>query len=198
MNMFKFTALKILHEDMKVKNEERTIFPFTYNTKYFSCIFLTDIKPMRLYLSTLGTNPIVLEIEIDENYYANTYIADYKKLVNYLEIKYDPNHTFKPTDFFVALNNKIPKKFQEKPKYSDVVRVVSRRRMVEEANKIYFCGWKKNPAGYNVSDMNIEKTRSAFGDKIADVCKSKNVSSCWTDISSDEVLGRINELQYIK
>ena len=45
--MYEFSALKILHEDMKVKNEERAKFPFTYNSKDFSCIFLTDIKPMR-------------------------------------------------------------------------------------------------------------------------------------------------------
>lgn len=192
--MYEFTALRILHEDMKARKEERAIFPFTYNAKDFSCLFLTDIKPMRLYLSTLGNNPIVFEIEIDEKYCAETYLDDYKKLVEYLEIKYDPNHTFKPKDFFKVLNNKIPKKFQRKPNYSDVVMVVSKRRMVEEVDKIYFCGWRNNPKGYNVSDMNIEKTRSAFGDKVADICKEKNVSSCWTDISSDESLKKINNL----
>lgn len=194
MNMYKFTALKILHEDMKTRKEERAIFPFIYNAKYFSCLFLTDINPMRLYLSTLGNNPIVFEIEIDEKYCAKTYLDDYKKLVEYLEIKYDPNHTFKPIDFFEALNNKIPKMFQRKPNYTDVVMAVSKRRVVEEAYKIYFCGWRNNPTGYNVSDMNIEKTRRAFGDKVAAICKLKNVSSCWTDISSDESLKKINNL----
>ena len=192
--MYEFSALKILHEDMKVKNEERAIFPFTYNSKDFSCIFLTDIKPMRLYLSTLGKNPIVFEIEIDEKYCAKTYIEDYKELILYLEIKYDPNHTFKPIDLFEALNNKISKKFQRKPNYSEVVSVASKRRRVEEADKIYFCGWRNNPTGYNVSEMNIEKTRIAFGDKIAVMCKLKNVSSCWTNISSDEYLKKINDL----
>ena len=184
VKMDEFSALKILHEDMKVKNEERAIFPFTYNSKDFSCIFLTDIKPMRLYLSTLGKNPIVFEIEIDEKYCAKTYIDDY----------YDPDHTFKPIDLFEALNNKIPKKFQKKPNYSEVVSVASKRRRVEEADKIYFCGWRNNPTGYNVSEMNIEKTRIAFGDKIAAMCKLKNVSSCWTNISSDENLKKINDL----
>lgn len=193
MNIYEFTTLKILHEDMKVKKEERAIFSFTYNAKDFSCLFLTDINPVILYLSTLGNNPIVFEIEIDKKYCAKTYIDDYKKLIGYLEIKYDPKHTFKPIDFFGALNNKIPKIFQKKPNYSDVVGVVSKRRMVEDAEKIYFCGWN-NLTGYNVSDMNIEKTRSAFGDKIAVMCKLKNVSSCWTDISSDESLKKINDL----
>lgn len=192
--MYEFTSLKILHDDMKIKKEERAIFPFTYNCKDFSCIFLTDINPMRLYLSTLGNNPTVFEIGIDEKYCAKTYLDDYKKLVEYLEIKYDPNYIFKPKDFFEALNKKIPKTFQEKPNYSDVLIVVSERRSVEEADKIYFCGWKTNPVGKKVRDMNLEKTRSAFGDKIAAMCKLKNVSSCWTDISSEESLKNINNL----
>ena len=121
-------------------------------------------------------------------------IEDYKELILYLEIKYNPNHTFKPVDLFEALNNKIPKKFQRKPNCSEVVSVASKRRRVEEADKIYFCGWRNNSTGYNVSEMNIEKTRIAFGDKIAAMCKLKNVSSCWTNISSDEYLKKINDL----
>ena len=42
--------------------------------------------------------------------------------------------------------------------------------------------------------MNIEKTRIAFGDKIEAMCKLKNVSSCWTNILSDEYLKKINDL----
>ena len=42
---------------------------------------------MRLYLSTLGKNPIVFEIEIDKKYCAKTNIEDYKELILYLEIK---------------------------------------------------------------------------------------------------------------
>ena len=117
---------------------------------------------MRLYLSTLGKNPIVFEIEIDKKYCAKTNIEDYKELILYLEIKYDTNHTFKPVDLFEALNNKISKKFQRKPNCSEVVSVASKRRRVEEADKIYFCGWRNNPTGDNVSEMNIEKTRIAF------------------------------------
>lgn len=192
--MYEFTTLKILHDDMKIKKEERAIFPFTYNAKDFSCLFLADINPMRLYLSTLGNNPIVFEIEIDKNYSAKKYLDYYKKLVEYLEIKFNPNHTFKPIDFFEALNNKIPKISQCKPNYTDVVTVVSKIRVVEEDDKIYFCGWKNNSTGYNVSDINIEKTRIAFGDKVATMCKLKNVSSCWTDISSKEFLKKINNL----
>lgn len=192
--MYKFTALKTLHEDMKVKKEERAIFPFSYNKKDFSCIFLTDIKPMKLYLATLGSKPIVFEIKINKEYCTNAFFDDYKKLIDYLELKYNPNHTFKPKDFFEALNKKIPNVFRTKPRYSEVVRVLSNRTAIEEKNKIYFCSWRQNAPGARVSNMNLEKTRTAFGDKFANMCKLKNVSSCWTDNPSDEVLNKINNL----
>lgn len=54
MKMFEFTALKLLHKDMIAKGEERATFPFEFNGKIFSCIFLTDIIPYRLYLTTFA------------------------------------------------------------------------------------------------------------------------------------------------
>lgn len=51
MKMFEFTGLRTLHKDMMKKGEERATFPFEFNEKTFSCIFLTDIIPYRLYLN---------------------------------------------------------------------------------------------------------------------------------------------------
>lgn len=198
--MYEFTSLKLLSKDMKRKNEEKVIFPFTYNNKNFSCLFLinNDIDNDKniFYLSTLGDKPTVFEIEINEDYCTKAFMneSDYKKLIEYLEIKFNPNSTFKPINFFNVLNSKIPEKFHQKPNYSDVIKIISKKRKVEDANKIYFCGWRNNPSGYNVSDMNLEKTKIAFGSDFANICKGKNVSSCWTDISSDESLKRINDL----
>lgn len=59
--MFKFTALESLHNNMKLNDMERVVFPFRYNEKGFSCIFITDILPYRLYLSTLGEKAITFE-----------------------------------------------------------------------------------------------------------------------------------------
>ena len=68
------------------------------------------------------------------------------------------------------------------------------RRQIEEINKIYFCGWRRNPKGKTVSPYNNEKTRSAFGDKIAKLSLERNISSCWTDVSNDECLIKLNEI----
>lgn len=68
MKMFEFTALKLLHKDMIAKGEERATFPFEFNGKIFSCIFLTDIIPYRLYLTTLlhSKRPGIKEIASTE------------------------------------------------------------------------------------------------------------------------------------
>lgn len=192
--MFKFDSLQILHQDMMKKDESRDLFPFSYNGKNFSCIFVTDITPIRLYLTTLGNAPITFELEINKDYCTSPYLDDYKLLVAYLDIKYDPNYKFKPVDFFEALNRKIPRVFMNAPSYKEVIQVASLKRNLEEADKIYFCGWRSNPLGSSVREKNLEKTRSAFGDQIADMCKQKNISSRWTDIDSEEDLARLNEI----
>lgn len=194
MKMFEFTGLKVLHRDMQVKKEERATFPFEYNGKSFSCIFLTDIIPYRLYLTTLGAVPKVFEFEIKKGYKVESFIEDYKMLIEYLEIKYDPKHKFLPFDFFEALNKKIPKEFKVRPDYKETLKVVSKRRKIEEEEKIYFCGWRRNAIGQSVSEKNYEKTRSSFGDEKAEMSRRKNISSCWTDRDDDEELKRLSEI----
>lgn len=192
--MFEFTGLRILHQDMRNVGETRAVFPFKYNGKEFSCIFLVDITPFRLYLTTLGVTPMVFELEIERGYRVKSYLDDYGKLIAYLELKYDPNHIFKPNDFFEALNRSIPPKFTGRPVYRDVLIIASKRRDIEEINKIYFCGWYSNPEGKNVRPENLEKTRSAFGDEKARICESRNISSCWTDIAVNEDLKKLDNI----
>lgn len=192
--MFEFTGLRILHQNMRKVSETRAVFKFEYNGKTFSCIFLVDIIPFRLYLTTLGVTPVVFELEIRTGYRANSFLYDYNKLIAYLDLKYNPNYKFVPNDFFEALNRNIPSSFTGRPDYKDVLIIASKRRNVEEINKIYFCGWYSNPRGKNVRPENLEKTRSAFGDEKANICKNRNISSCWTDIAADEKLGKLHEI----
>jgi hypothetical protein len=194
MKMFEFTGLKILHRDMQVKKEDRAIFTLQYNGKSFNCILLTDIIPYRLYFTTLGSVPKVFEFEIEKGYKVKCYIDGYKMLIEYLDIKYDPKHKFLPFDFFKAINNKIPKEFKAHPDYKETLMVIAKRRKIEEEEKIYFCGWRRNAIGQNVSEKNYEKTRSAFGDEKALMSKRKNISSCWTDRDGDEELKRLSEI----
>lgn len=192
--MFEFTGLRTLHLDMQRCHETRAVFQFEYNGKGFSCIFLVDITPFRLYLTTLGATPVVFELEVKKGYRVKSFLDDYYRLLAYLDLKYDPKHTFKPDDFFEALNKKVPSTFTRSPDYKEVLNLASKKRNIEEMNKIYFCGWYTNPIGKNVRPENIEKTRSAFGDEKAAICQKRNISSCWTDIKIDENLKKISEI----
>lgn len=153
--MFQFNNLQELHNDMKNKKETRVIFPFSFNNKNFSCIFLTDIYPYQ--------------------YSTKSYIENYKELITYLKLNYDPNHIFKPNDFFSALNKKIPIKFTTRPTYNQVLKTKSKN--IENPKELYFCGWRKSPTG-RVSKENLEKTKQAFGDKYVEISKKYGISSC--------------------
>ncbi len=192
--MFEFTGLRILHNDMIKNGEKRATFSFEYNEKSFSCIFLTDVNPFRLYLTTLGSQLSVFVLEIERGYKTRCFIDNYNELVNFLEIKYNSMHKFSPVDFFKALNKGIPEKFTSRPVYFEVLKIDSKIRTIEEKEKIYFCGWRKNALGQNVSWQNFEKTRSAFGDEIAQMSKEKNVSSCWTACTNEEELKKLNDI----
>ena len=55
-------------------------------------------------------------------------------------------------------------------------------RDVEESHKIYFMGWLDNTIrGDSVTEKNLEKTERLLGYKTYLTCKSKNLSSRWTD-----------------
>lgn len=192
--MFEFTGLRTLHEDMKENNEISASFNFNYNNRGFACIFLGDVKPMILYLCTVGTAREVFEIAIDENYMTDTYIDDYKRLIEYLNLKFDPDHKFKPVDFFEVLNRNIPTTFQTAANYSSILSIASAKRDIEEENKIYFLGWYRNKVGKSVRDKNLEKTRLAFGDKIAKISKQTNRSSKWTHDERLENMEAFNDI----
>ena len=187
--MFQFKNLQKLYNDMKNKNEIRAIFQFSFNSKKFSCIFLTDIYPYQLSLTPIGSSNLVFEFEIDNNYKTNSYIDTYKNLITYLGLHYNPNYSFKPNDFFAALDKKIPTNFTTSPRYNQVLK--NKLKNMKNSEKIYFCGWKKSPTG-RVSKENLEKTKQAFGDKYVKISKKYGISSCWSSDKNKEDLDKLD------
>ncbi len=190
--MLEFTNLRVLHADMLKQNETRAVFSFESNEKRFSCIFLSDIFPYRLYLSAFNITPVVFEF--DKNYHVISRInpEDYSEFLKYFDLQDGPDRKFIPEEFLNALNSHIPLTFKEKPNYWNVLNIVSKQRKLEESNKIFFRGWYKNTRKL-VKAENLEKTRSAFGDERAEMCRKYNMSSRWTDTPEDEDLSRLNE-----
>lgn len=190
---FTFTNLPALHNTMNQNNDKRASFTFAYNGKQFSCLFIIDMTPFRLIAVPLGAN-FAFEILVNRDYTATPYIKEhFNDLMHFLGLKYDPNNKFNPEALFSIINQHIPANNYQKVGYSDTIRAERLCRDVEDADKIYFCGFRHNSANESVSDRNYEKTRIAFGDRIADMLRRENVSTRWTDIVGDENLNEINQ-----
>lgn len=54
------------------------------------------------------------------------------------------------------------------------------RKGVEESDKVYWCGWRQNPPGRHQSETNYRKTLRWLGREIAELCRSMDVSTCWS------------------
>lgn len=192
--MFEFTKLRDLHSQMKIEKETKTIFTITYNNKTLSCIFIVDENPYALFLTSLGANPLVWEFKVKLGYKVDEHIDDYYELLNYLEIRIDPSNKFTPYKFFSYINDRIPKKVVV-PQYLVALKTISKKRKVEESEKIFFCGWKSNPKAQSVTPKNYQKTKIAFGFETAELSVRKNMSSCWTDIENKEKLAELCKLK---
>ena len=181
--MLELSNLRLLHKDMHEKGEFSTVFNIQIKEKSFSCIFTTNTEPYYLYMATVGANIRTFEFEILYGYQINTLLSNdvFRRLCDYLEIKFDPNHKFSTTDLFKLINNKIPTVTKRRPTPTEVLNVVSNHREIEEQNKTYFMGFKHLPNGQTVSQPNYEKTRFIFGEKKATEFRQQRISTCWTD-----------------
>lgn len=194
MRLYELGNLRLLHNDLKEKGKTRTAFPITINSKPFTCIFLADIKPLRLYLVTPGPKVEYYEMEVFKEYCVSYVIVDYKMLVRYLGLDREEQQKLTQEEFLKILNGKISEHFDTLPVYSDVVRAASRCREINDEDRCYFCGWKRNPEDKDVRYENYEKTRAAFGDEAADLSREKNVSSRWTADPNGEKMHIFDEI----
>lgn len=194
--MYHFQNIKPLYKDLLASKQTRCIFTAKIHNMPFSCIFLIDIIPYRLYITSLGESPFSIELEILKGFQASSQLSkdDYYKLVKYLNLKYDKNNPFRPYNFFSYIDQQIESAPKRVPHYHEVIKVVRKHRIIDEESKIYFCGWRTNPIGDSVSSKNLEKTKSAFGDKKAELCQKNNISFCWTDIKEKERLDKLNDI----
>lgn len=182
------SALKTIKSKMIYNNYTKSTFHIEFNSKVFSCIFIIDQVPYELYITTLGIDPFTFKLDVLKGFMINPILdnAIYRELIKYLELKYNPKNKFSTTAFFNHINKVLPLVTISKVSTSLVLQTVSKTKKIEEANKIYFLGWRHNNANCNVTPENLEKTQIAFDDKIAKMCYQNNISSCWTDNPNEE------------
>lgn len=180
------TGLKSLYADMKRQKLERTIFKVLINNISFEVIYFIDSSPHSLAIGVKGKN-FFFEIPVEKGFHIKTWLGEnYSKVCEILGLKYDETNKYSSNKFFSEINKGIPSKVTNIniPTYKDIAPY---RRDVEEADRIYFYGWKENDkTGGNVKPKNLEKTRAWLGENAFRMCKKYNVSSRWTDVSSDE------------
>lgn len=189
----KLQNLELLYRDMAQKKETRAVFGVSFRERRFSCFFLTDIVPFKLYVAALGDQRFAISFSIKKDFSFSAFLnkSDYERLVHYLGLVFDPVNHFSPADFLMELDSRFPTRFTHRPRYSDCL--LTAASDIEEPNKIYFVGWRTSPTG-RVSSLNEEKTRRAFGDEMAKASKTHGISSCWTTEKSLEELNRLNDL----
>lgn len=70
--MIKLSNIELFFKDMMMKGENRVIFDFRYRDRSFSCLFLSDVVPMKLYLSTQGIQPFLFKWSLSEDFCIET------------------------------------------------------------------------------------------------------------------------------
>lgn len=189
-----FTHLQQIYNDMQLNhpNEVADVFEVSFNRHIFRCLFIADSDGRTLFLSSTGENIFTIRLELNQSFEWNGFLGDdYNKLCNYLELQYNPNNRFVPSNFFEELNELFPVTFSANPHPREKAITIHRCYNSEE-EKPYFTNWihwtKKHP-----SDENIALTASLIGFRDAQRCYNARVSSSWSKNPEDENLAKLNE-----
>lgn len=179
------TRLRELHANMRANNITRCRFNYRYQTLNFDVFFLTDQNPYVLMFGLIGHNA-AFQVNVRNGYNIDPVIPReiYNLICQLLNLQYDPNNPFKPSSIFEHFNqnmnvhinhNNHARAHHIAPYYSDI----------EEADKIYFLGWRNNAAHEHVGASNLDKTRRLLGEEAYQFSERNNVSTRWTaDIDS--------------
>lgn len=178
----KLDGLMQLYKSMRSQDIDRYRFEYAAGKANFDVFFFIDGSPYILLFGVKGAN-FSFEIAVKKGFVIDPSLdrETYKKLCEVLGLVFDPNNPFKPANFFAEFNKHIP---QEASIHNKVYphQIAQYKRVVEEANKIYFFGWRDNTKrGENVRPENLDKTREYLGENAYKRCMQKNISSCWTD-----------------
>lgn len=201
VNIMRLANLNALYIDMQQHNADSMVFAAQVEDHSFSCTFAKVIGTLHLFVTALGQNPFTIDIQVDNNFNVinGLFLANdiYEKLREYLEIKSGWENPFRPANFIQNLDTVTPTKFNgNRPTRHEVaaLSVATSPNLYEDADRIYFCGWRKNPAGSFVSRKNQNKSLLYFPAKEVELRTELNMSSCWSANPNDEVLNALNQL----
>lgn len=173
----------------------RAKFRIQHNHLTFERLFLTDVIPYEFALACVAHN-IVMLFQVRQGYRILPYLGDaYGPLRNALHTEGHSSRALDPSAFLhqidAALPHTVDASNQSRP--IDIGRIY---RDVDEADKLYLCGWCVNNRTHeHVSSANLAKTLRLLGQAAHDFCQRRNVSTCWTDDHRREINSTLPHLQ---
>ena len=174
-------GLERLAISMRAQHLECQLFEHRHGRAAFDVFFHLG-RPSEMLIGARGARtPLAIRVEVQDDGSLNPFLGDdYGALCDFLGIRPNPENPFSPRAFFQELEMSVPLVAQHARVPAPYI--VARYREVEEADKLYFMGWRHNtPRGTRVTEPNLEKTRVLLGWQAFDLCRRANVSSCWTD-----------------
>lgn len=175
----KLYEIKPLLQDMGRNNAKIDKFRFTYNKVEFEVIVLIERSPFELLFGVIGYN-YSFSLTLRAGYELQELPDEvFYKLCDILNLK-PGRESLTSYKFLKYVAKRIPTRYS-KTKIQPHEIAKYKQRNIDDAHKIYFCGWKF----YEDSERNaknFEKTKKWLGDEAYEFCKRNNISSCWTHI----------------
>lgn len=190
--MVAMNELRPLLDSMVDQGIQRCVFPYERNGVHFSVVFTRESgknnKPLALLFGATGVNPFAFIFYGTLNLHFDAFLdnEEYRRLCNYLGLRYDPAMPFSTSAFLqnFAASGQIPNGANPLV-VPDPHQVPAPARFVEDAERPYFHGWRQLPVNQQVTDGNYRRTLFSFGLAYADYCRQQRISSCWTAIERD-------------
>lgn len=180
MKCWKFLPLL---KDMQANKIDKEHYSFNYNGYEFDVIVSFALLGYEILVAIHSFNwGCVLQMDNNLNIEMNN--NDYFSLCKILGLNWQNDH-FNSSKFLYLLSEKAPPCSNLQGVQYNELRKYLPYRSVDEADKIYFCGWNDHRRdGRNA--RNFDKTEFYFGIQIANYCRSHNISSLWSSIPRDE------------
>ena len=176
-------AFEPLIIDMRNNNTDKEHYHFDYNGFRFDVI-LSIVQNGYEILTAIHTENWGCVLSMNNNYYVEVPDNVYYSLRKILHLNWSTNH-FNSIVFLQLLSENSPKHSSGSGvDYTEIRKFLPYRR-VDDAEKIYFCGWNDHIKDGRKAH-NFDKTEFFFGKRVADYCRNNNISSMWTDLIKDE------------
>lgn len=177
--------LKYLVSDMRANKIDLSEFEVKYQRYKFRCILDIGASPYELLIGAIDTNWAAV-IYLKKGYEAEMADKDFYKLCDLLELK-PGGGVFTSYMFLKYISNHAPHKC--KRRIVDPMYLVRYRQYKikdsDEPWKIYFKGWNNHVLDKKTA-RNFDKTEKLLGKRVADYCREHNISSMWSDKTSEK------------